>query len=59
MTDVKFLKVVCESVSPFEKEILVDKNCKDIDELSSILKANSKLLSEDNVWVIYPMSITI
>lgn len=54
-----FLKVVCETVSPFEKQILIDKNCKDVDELSSILKTNSRLFSEDNVWVIYPMSITI
>lgn len=55
----KFIKVVCETISPFEKEILVDQNCKDVRELSSILDENSELISENNVWILYPMSITI
>lgn len=59
MQNTKFMKVVCETVSPFEKKILIDKNCKDVNELSSILKEHPELFSEYNVWLIYPMSITI
>lgn len=59
MQNSTFIKVVCETVSPFEKEILVDKNCKDINELSLILDSNKELFNERNVWILYPMSFKI
>ena len=59
MKNMNFLKVVCETVSPFGKQILIDQNCKDVNELLTIFKNNKELFSEDNTWVIYPMSFKI
>ncbi len=55
-----FLKVVCEAVDVLHgKQILVDENCKDLDEALSIMEKYPDLLKHDKVWMIYPMSVTI
>ena len=59
MKENTFIKVVCEELSPFEKEILVDKNCKDVNEVSSVLLSHPELMKQNNTWILYPMSVTI
>lgn len=57
MSNSTFIKIVCEQVSPFAKEILVDKNCKDINEACCVLQEYSELMEQNNTWVLYPMSV--
>ena len=59
MRTTNFYKIVCESVDVFGKTILVDKNCKDLDEVNAVIKSDPSLLAQDKTWIIYPMSVTI
>lgn len=52
-----FIKIVCEQISPFAKEILIDKNCKDIDDVCEVLKSHPELLEQNMTWLLYPMSV--
>lgn len=59
MQEITFIKVVCEELSPFEKEILVDRNCKDVAEVSNVLLSHPELMKQNNTWILYPMSVKI
>lgn len=53
----EFLKIVCEEVSPFEKEILVDTNCKDINEAFQVFVQHPELFVKGKTWILYPMTV--
>lgn len=53
-----YYKLVCETLS-FDKEILVDVNCANISQVEKEMEKHKELLTENNTWIIYPMSVTI
>lgn len=54
-----FFKVVCETVDVFEKTILIDKNCKNLDEVRDVIVGRPDLQSENVTWILYPLSCTL
>lgn len=53
-----FYKVVCETIDVFGKTILVDENCKDLDEVHEVVTSHPELQDENITWILYPMSTT-
>lgn len=52
-----FFKIVCESVDVFGKEVIVDKNCGDMDEVHKVVMNHPELLSQNVTWILYPMQV--
>lgn len=52
-----FYKVVCETIDVFEKNIVIDKNCKNLDEVHNIVVSHPELQQENMTWILYPMSV--
>lgn len=59
MYEKKFFKIVCESVSPLEKVIHVDINCKTLEDAHKIASAHPELMTQDKKWILYPMSVIV
>ena len=59
MKEIPFFKVVCESVDVFEKSILVDKNCQNLDEVHDVMVTHPELMEQNYTWILYPMFVKI
>lgn len=54
-----FFKVVCETIDVFEKAILIDKNCKDMDEVKDIVLSHPEFVNMNTTWILYPMFVKL
>lgn len=52
-----FYKVVCETVDVFGKTILLDENCKNLDDVHRILISHPDLQKANVTWILYPMTV--
>ena len=53
-----YFKIVCECIG-LDKEILVDVNCKTLQEVHEIVDKYPEYMTLDKTWILYPMSITV
>ena len=51
-----YYKIVCECLG-LDKEILVDKNCKDLKEVHEVVDSHPECMGLDKTWILYPMMI--
>ena len=53
-----YFKIVCECIG-LDKEILVDVNCKTLEEVHDIVNKYPDYMTLDKTWILYPMSVTV
>lgn len=59
MYEKNFFKLVCESVSPWEKTIHLDVNCNTLEDVNKITSSHPELMTMDKIWILYPMSVIV